>query len=165
MKNKQKNKNEIIYNLSVDSNLIHHTFSDIQESQLSDDSIEVIHVKNSTSKINYESLNRGKVSSQINSVISKNSTGSSTEQNLKHIAMTHTAITNSKPNLMISNSDVIASHGNSIGSFSFNDLFYLQQRGLTHTQCLTVLSESKLNEFISKTSSYHEIKEYIKDKI
>ncbi len=118
LEHSQKHKNQIEYQLSENSNLEHYSLSNIQKGQLQDDSINVIHSANSNSKIIYQSLNKGKVVSQVNSLVSKESIGCSTEQNLKHINLEKTAITNSKPNLMIYNNDIIASHGNSIGSFN-----------------------------------------------
>lgn len=157
LENTQKHKNQIEYALKKHSNLEHHSLSNIQKGQLQDDSINVIHSKNSHSKIIYQSLNKGKVVSQVNSLVDKNSIGCSTEQKLKHIVLEKTAITNSKPNLMISNNDIIANHGNSIGSFNTEDLFYLNQRGLTKEQAYLVLSSSINNEYLNQTN----IKEYL----
>lgn len=158
----QKHKNQIEYELTKESNLEHHALSNIQKGQLQDDSINVIHAPNSHSKVIYHSLNKGKVVSQINSLVAKESIGCSTEQNLKHIALEKTAITNSKPNLMIFNNDIVASHGNSIGSFNNEDLFYLGQRGLTKEQAYLVLASSITSEYISKTSIQEELINYLK---
>jgi Fe-S cluster assembly scaffold protein SufB len=162
LSHEQKHKNQIDYQLTKESNLEHYSLSNIQKGQLQDDSINVIHAQNSHSKINYQSLNKGKVVSQVNSLVAKESIGCSTEQNLKHITLEKTAITNSKPNLMISNNDIVASHGNSIGSFNSEDLFYLGQRGLTKEQAYLVLASSITSEYISKTEIQEELTNYLK---
>lgn len=162
LENEQKNKNKIDYQLLGESNIEHHALSNVQKGQLQDDSINVIHAANSHSKVIYQSLNKGKVVSQVNSLVAKESIGCSTEQNLKHIILEKTAITNSKPNLMISNNDIVASHGNSIGSFNNEDLFYLGQRGLTKEQAYLVLSSSITFEYINKTNIKEELTNYLK---
>jgi Fe-S cluster assembly scaffold protein SufB len=162
MENKQKHKNQIDYHLESESNLEHYSLSNIQKSQLQDDSINVIHAINSHSKITYKSINKGKVVSQVNSLVSQESIGCSTEQNLKHIVLEKSATTNSKPNLMIFNNDIIASHGNSIGSFNTEDLFYLGQRGLTKEQAYSVLTFSMIAEYISQTNIQTELINYLK---
>lgn len=158
----QRHKNQINYFLDPNAYLEHHSLCNIQKGQLQDDSINISHSQNSHSKVFYQSLNKGKISSQVNSLVPEESIGCSTEQNIKHIVLENSAITNSKPNLMIANNDIVASHGNSIGSFNKEDLFYLGQRGLTKEQSYTVLSLSTIENFISKTSIGLELKTYLK---
>lgn len=158
--NKQVQKNKIIYNLFPKSILAHQSFSNIGNGQIQDDSIEVFHSEESKSSIEYNSLNSGKISTQINSVIGELSSNAETSQKISHIVLNEKSITNSKPNLMISNPNVVASHGNSIGNFSENDLFYLSQRGLTKEQSINILSFSKFNNIISKSSLSKELLEY-----
>jgi len=160
----QKHKNQIDYQLTKESKLEHYSLSSIQKGQLQDDSINVVHDKNSNSKVVYQSLNKGKVVSQVNSLVEKESIGCSTEQNLKHIVLEKTAITNSKPNLMICNNDIVASHGNSIGSFNNEELFYLNQRGLTKEQAYTVLANSIIENYLSNTDIKDELINYLKGK-
>jgi Fe-S cluster assembly scaffold protein SufB len=162
IENTQKHKNQIDYQLAPESNLKHHSLSNIQKAQLQDDSINVVHAINSNSKVIYKSINKGKVVSQVNSLVAKESIRCSTEQNLKHIVLDKTAITNSKPNLMIFNNDIVASHGNSIGSFNTEDLFYLSQRGLTKEQSYSVLTSSMVTEYISQTNIQDELVSYLK---
>ncbi len=162
VQSKQRHKNDIVYTLEPESNLKHISFSDISEGQLQDDSLTIIHGNSSHSEIFYESLNRGKIASQINSVIPKQSNKCSTHQHIKHTVLNKHAITNSKPNLMIENPDVEASHGNSIGSFRNEDLFYLQQRGLSEEESYSVLSKSRINDFISKSPFVAELNSYLK---
>lgn len=161
----QRHKNQIDYLLKKNSSLEHFSLSNIQKGQLHDDSINVVHSESSHSKIYYQSLNRGKVSSQVNSLVNSESIGCSTEQKIKHIVLNASAITNSKPNLMISNNDIVASHGNSIGSFSKEDLFYLSQRGLTQEQSYSVLSSSIIYDYLSKSSIAEQLKKYLTGRI
>ncbi len=67
----------------------------------------------------------------------------------------------SKPNLEISNSDVLASHGNSIGSFDSENIFYLEQRGLTKENAIQILLESEVENFLAKTSIPDELRKYL----
>ncbi len=139
----KKHKNKITYNLEEDSELIHNSFTENTKGQLQDDSIEVVHSKKSKSKINYVSLNHGKVSTQVNSVIPKNADNCETYQLLSHLVLEPNAVTNSKPNLVIKNKNVLASHGNNIGGFNPEHLFYLNQRGINTEESKRILGKSK----------------------
>lgn len=158
MNNNQKQKNEIIYNLNDDAIINHFSFVDIQKGQLQDDSIEVLHNNKSSSFISYDSINKGKISSQLNSVIFKDSINCSTKQKIQHFVLDKNAITNSKPNLIIKNPNVIASHGNSIGGFNSDDLFYLKLKGLTQEQSEIILSKSKFDYFFESSPILNQIK-------
>lgn len=162
LNNLQRHKNKTIYNLKENSELINLNFSSIQIGQMQDDSIECIHDKNSKSKIYYESLNSGKISTQVNSIINNNAFDCEIQQKIKHICLHKNAVTNSKPNLIIENPQVLASHGNSIGSFNTNDLFYLEQRGLSKQIAYETLSNSILHKFIEQTTIPKELFNYIK---
>lgn len=161
--NPQKHKNKIIYELDEKSKLVHNSFSQNSERQLQDDSIEVFHSKESNSIINYTSLNKGHISTQINSIIGKHSEGSETHQHISHTVLSDKAITNSKPNLMIANNDVVASHGSSIGKISEDELFYLSQRGIDKECSAKILTESKLSFMLDKSQIQNEIMSYFKD--
>lgn len=158
---KQKSKYSTNYSLSNESQLNCNTLSIIQEEQYQDDSIQVIHGVNSSSKINYRSLTKGFTVSQVNSIIPEKATHSATEQHLKHTMLTDKAKIFSKPNLEISNSDVTASHGNSIGAIEKEHLFYLEQRGITENNAILLLLKSEINNFISQTSLEEELRTYI----
>lgn len=163
--NKQKHKNKVIYELSDKSILEHNSFSHNKYGQLQDDSIEVFHSKDSTSLINYLGLNYGHISTQINSVIGKHSEGSETHQKITHIALGDKSVINSKPNLMIANNDVVASHGNSIGKFSEEEFFYLSQRGISKERIHKILAESKLYFLLEKSRIKESVIKYYEDKI
>ena len=63
------------------------------------------------------------------------------------MALSNTAIINAKPNLMISNPNTIASHGNSIGNIDASTLFYLRQKGLNKDQAIALIITSLKNQF------------------
>lgn len=161
LNNNQKQKNSFHYLLESGSKLDLKSLSCIQEGQMLDDSIECTHGSQSESNILYESLNAGKITTQVNSIIGYYAKDCKTIQNLKHIALNKNVTINSKPNLMIENPNVVASHGSSTGSFSEHDLFYLGQRGLNKQQSINVLSKSKISKFISETSLEKELSKYI----
>lgn len=122
------------------------------EQQLHDNTIEIIHnAHHSTSLIEYLSLNGGKSVSQINSIIKENTIGNNTQQKIKHILLNENSQSYSKPNLMIYSPDVIAAHGNSIGSFNLEDLFYLQQRGISLEKAKKLIIQSYLVSYFEKT--------------
>ncbi len=158
----KKHKNKITYTLKENSSLIHNSFTENTNGQTQDDSIEVLHSKEAKSKINYVSLNHGKVSTQVNSVIPKDADNCETYQSLSHLVLEPNAITNSKPNLVIKNKNVLASHGNNIGGFNPEHLFYLKQRGLTDDIAKKILAKSKYfniiqnNYFADNLISYYD---------
>lgn len=160
--NMQKSKYNFNYYLGENSNLQANTLSVIEENQYQDDSIQVTHSFKSRSEINYRSLTKGITVSQINSIIPKNVAQSSTAQNIKHTMLIDKAKIFSKPNLEISNSNVSASHGNSIGTIDDEQFFYLQQRGVKEKRAIILLIESEVNNFLFKTSIPDELNAYNK---
>lgn len=150
-----KVKTDIQATLFEDASFCSRSLTHLQEKQLRDDTIEVVHQGQKTqSLIEYLSLNNGKSVSQINSVISDIAYHSETKQDIKHILLGEEAISNSKPNLMIENPEVIAAHGNNIGSFNPENIFYLKQRGLSALEAQKLITQSMLEDFCNKTH-YH----------
>lgn len=136
------------------------------EQQLHDSTIEIIHNGNhSKSLIEYLSLNGGKSVSQINSIVRENTIGNDTQQKIKHILLNENAQSYSKPNLMIFTPDVIAAHGNSIGSFNIEDLFYLQQRGLEQEKAKKIITQSYLDSYFEKTDFKEQLQSLFKGEI
>lgn len=156
----KKHKNKITYHLKEGSELVHNSFTENTKGQLQDDSIEVIHTKKSISKINYISLNHGKVSTQVNSVIPADADNCETYQLLSHLVLEPNAITNSKPNLVIKNKNVLASHGNNIGGFNPEHLFYLKQRGIDDNTSKKILAKSKYFNIIQDDSLLNNLISY-----
>lgn len=163
MHNRQQSKvkQDIQANISQASKLTLNILNYLELHQLKDDSIEVSHLgNNSISVINYLSLNGGKSVSQINSIIEENIEDCETHQKIKHIILNDKAQSFSKPNLMIKNPKVIASHGNSIGSFSKEYLFYLQQRGFNIEEAKKIINNSIIEHFCDNTEYSIQLKSY-----
>lgn len=158
---KSKVKLDLQAKIFKDSELTINVLNYLETHQLKDDSIEIYHLENdSTSIINYLSLNGGKSVSQINSVINENVENCETHQKIKHIILNDKAQSFSKPNLMIKNPNVIASHGNSIGSFSKEHLFYLQQRGFSLEEAKNIINKSMIEHFCENTIYSSQLKSY-----
>ena len=146
-------KNKFLFNLTEKSNLQTNYLSHITKKQFHDDSIEINHANESVSNIIYHSISDGILNCQVNSVINKTSNNCETHQKLKHLALSNTAIINAKPNLMISNPNTIASHGNSIGNIDASTLFYLRQKGLNKDQAIAIIITSLKNQFFENFSN------------
>lgn len=140
----QKEKNEIYCFISEKTTLKSKHIVWTKEIQLQDDSVEVFHKKNSISHLSYLGLNQGKIVSQFNSVIEKESSYCETYQKINHILLTSSAKSFCKPNLVIQNKNVVASHGNTIGKIQQEDLFYLNQRGISDIEAKKMILISKI---------------------
>ena len=160
----KKHKNNIQYFLSNKSEIEHNQFTENFYGQLQDDSIEITHKEKSISKINYISLNSGKISTQINSIIPFEANNCETTQLISHLVLEPNAVTKSKPNLVIKNKNVVASHGNNIGGFSQEDLFYLKQRGIKEERAKKILAKSKYLSIIENDSLRISLIKYYEDK-
>lgn len=144
-------KNNVIISTYMNSNVNIDILNDIKENQFKDDSFEIIHEdKNSISNISYLSLNSGQAASQINSIINKNAIESSLTQHIKHILTSEKSKSMSKPSLII-HSPTVASHGNTIGSYPEDWLFYLAQRGIDKETSYKIIKNSYIENFCSKT--------------
>lgn len=156
-----KTKVDIQCNLFQNSILNYNLLSKTQSKQLRDDTIEVIHKEsNSKSYINYFSLNNGKSVSQVNTVIQEESLNCETHQNIKHILMSEKAQSFSRPNLMIYNPEVIATHGNNMGTFPKDNLIYLQQKGFTEEKAIEIIINSIILNYCNKTPYFEQFKKY-----
>jgi hypothetical protein len=150
IENNTKIKNSFQYYLSDCSHLNIHHLSLIQENQYQDDSIEIFHSPNSNSNILYRSFTSGTTVSQVNSIINRDCENANTQQHLKHTLTHSKAKVFSKPNLEILNPNVTASHGNSIGSFSLDDLIYLNFRGIDNERAQKMIIESHVKSFYNE---------------
>lgn len=136
-------------------------FHCINKAQNRDDSFEVNHTcPNFHSEINYLVLNKGTAASQVNTYIAPDAPRSKSHQHLKHILLTDTSISYSKPNLMIENPDVEASHGNTMGGLNRDNLIYLQQRGISEEKAKIILSQSAIERASDTAFFSNLIKEY-----
>lgn len=131
----------------------------VQKKQLRDDFIEFEHLSPDTqSEIKYFAINGGKAVSQVNSIINTEAINSETHQHIKHILINETAQSFSKPNLMIQNPEVIASHGNSIGSYNDDEIFYLMQRGMPLETAKSIIQHGIINQALEIHPDYELIK-------
>lgn len=143
-------KNNLLINLFNNSQLETDIFINTHKRQTFDLTTEIVHKNSNThSQINFVGLNEGKLVSQINSIIEKNSFDCELQQHIKHILFNDNAMSYSKPSLMIS-SPCVASHGNSIGSIPEDWLFYLQAKGISPTNCLQIIKQSLQKTFFDK---------------
>lgn len=143
-------KNNLLLNLFEHSKVDAQVFINTLSHQLFDLTTEIVHKKSNTfSNINFIGLNKGKLVSQINSIIESDSKDCELHQHIKHILFNDDAMSYSKPSLMIS-SPCVASHGNSIGSIPEDWLFYLETKGISPNQCLNIIQESLTKSFIDK---------------
>lgn len=146
----QKLKNNISIHLADNAQIEINCLSLVGQQQYQDDSISVTHGKDSSSIINYRSFTNGFTVSQVNSIIPAQSQGAKTEQHLKHTMMSEGAKIFSKPNLEILNPNVVAGHGNSIGSISDDELRYLSFRGINEERANLLIVENETQNFILK---------------
>lgn len=156
-----KTKIDVKINLYKKSSVNFDSLINLGKGQIRDDSIEVTHLDvEGKSFINYISINGGKSVSQINSIIEEKAFNSETKQSIKHILLHENAQSFSKPNLMIKNPDVIAAHGNSIGSFQPEALFYLQQHGISQNMAKSLITRSMIENFCDNTKYSKQLLSY-----
>lgn len=157
---KSKIKIDSKVKLFKDASLIVNNFILTQHLQLRDDFIEVEHEEENTNSISYyTALNNGKSVSQINNIINKTAINSELSQHIKHILLSETGQSFSKPSLMI-HCPTIASHGNSIGSFPEEWLFYLMQKGINPSAAKDIIKKSIIHNFCSTTSYEQQFYDY-----
>lgn len=143
-------KNNLLVNLFDQAVLEADIFINNDRGQTFDLTTEIVHKSSKTnSTINFIGLNEGKLVSQVNSIIEKNSLDCQLQQHIKHILFNEDAMSYSKPSLMIA-SPCTASHGNSIGSIPEEWLFYLQTKGLSPEICLDIIKQSLQKSFFDK---------------
>lgn len=68
------------------------------------------------------------------------------------LLLSDSAIANAKPNLEIFADDVKASHGATISKLSREELFYLQTRGLSHSEAMSCLLQGYFREILQLVS-------------
>lgn len=136
----------------------------VQEKQLRDDFVEFEHSYSFTkSQLKYFSINGGKAVSQVNSFIPSDVVDCETHQHIKHILINDKAQSYSKPNLMIRNPNVIASHGNSIGSYGDEEIFYLMQRGIDLNNARKIIQNGIIDKALESHPDYEIVKGYFNE--
>ena len=156
-----KTKIEYMANLYREVIFTHSSLNYLQNAQVRDETIEVIHCeKNAHSASHYLALKHGRAVSQVNSIINETAYESETHQHIKHILLAENAQSFSRPNLMIKNPQVVASHGNSIGSFPEDILFYLMQRGISELETQALIVQSMIRDFCDTTDYAEQLATY-----
>ena len=110
--------------------------------------IDINHnVKNTNSNIINHGINysNNKLDFIINSRILKESINVNTNQDSKIILMQDNNC-HIKPNLLVDNNDIVASHASFIGHFNKDKLFYLACRGINYNNSIKLLVKSFLLE-------------------
>lgn len=117
-------------------NIIHeneHTFS----------SLNFKHILNDFSKVHFEALSK----------VSKNALFSQAYQNSNTILLSNDATIFANPHLEIDTNELKASHGATTGSLDEEELFYLQQRGLSYEKATYILLQAIESEIYDKISN------------
>ncbi len=103
--------------------------------------------KNTSSDVTNNGINlyNNRLDYAINGIIKKDSINTHCSQDSKIIIMEDNN-SSIKPNLIVDNSEIDASHSSYIGRFSLEKIFYLKSRGLEEKDCLKLLVSSFLLE-------------------
>lgn len=92
----------------------------------------------------------GIIEFNVSSFVPKNVKKCDVNQSARIINMTDNTCT-IKPNLFIDEEDVIANHSALIGTFSFDEIFYLESRGINKEEAESLLTSG----FLMKDITYH----------
>ncbi len=138
---KTKNKSEV-------SNLIHI----IHENQNTFSSLDFKHILDDSSKVHFEALSK----------ITKDALFSEAYQSSNTILLSNDAIIYANPHLEIETNELKASHGATTGSLNEEELFYLQQRGLSLKKATNILLKAIESKIYDKISN-QELKKLILD--
>lgn len=79
---------------------------------------------------------------QITTKVEKNSNNSKVDQENKTILFSEKANVISRPNLEILNKNSISNHNSAIGKFSVDEIYYLENRGLSYKKAQKILLNS-----------------------
>ena len=133
-------KEEEIVNLNGELSNFSSNFSSIAKNN-EDYHIVVNHNnKNTNSYISNKCIccNNSNMNITIDSVLSKGNTNCIIDQTTKVLTLGD-ANTKIEPNMFIDEDTVIAKHGSSIGTFSYDDIFYLMSRGIDNEVAIDLL--------------------------
>lgn len=110
------------------------------------------HVGHSNSKQFYRGIMDNKATAVFSGVshINKNSVKTDIEQTNNNILLSKYAKVHSKPQLIIHNDDVTASHGSTVGQLDEEALFYMRSRGIGHKRARVLLLTAFAEEVVDK---------------
>jgi len=92
--------------------------------------------------------------------INKNASKTKAYQKNNNILLSQQAKIHSKPQLIIENDDVVASHGSTVGQLDKEAIFYMQARGISKETAKTLMLIAFANEITEKINN-KEFKHYI----
>lgn len=149
--NEKEIDEEITINLNGEGSAVNYNFSTLT----SNDQKYVININHNNKHTTSNIINHGVVENdsklvfEVNARVKKGNIGSTLKQESKIIIM---GKNNSiiKPNLYIDEHDVDAYHGASIGTFSKEDIFYLESKGIPKNKCLELLINGFLKGHIGR---------------
>jgi Fe-S cluster assembly protein SufD len=87
--------------------------------------------------------------------IARGANGSQAYQVNKNLLLSSTAEVDTKPELMIDNDDVKASHGTTVGSLDPQELFYLHSRGISREIAEAMLCRGFADDVVMKAEELH----------
>ena len=99
-------------------------------------------------------------------LIEKGAIKSEAHQKNNNILLTKYAKVHSKPQLIIHNDDVVASHGSTVGQLDAEQLFYMRARGISEKKARTLLLKAFAEEVIDKIQipQYHFYVKFLTEK-
>lgn len=132
-------KEMIIVNLNGEKANINYNFKTICDNKELYDYYIYHNSKNTVSNIKNNGVaNNGSIIYQVSSYVPKNITGCVVNQNNRIINLGNNT-SEIKPNLYIDCNDIEASHAALIDKFTFDEIFYLQSRGISYDDALKLL--------------------------
>lgn len=142
-------KEMIIANLNGEKASIDYNFKTICDNKETYDYYIYHNAKNTISNIKNNGIaNNGSIIYQVSSFVPKDIIGCIVNQNNRIINLGNNK-SEIKPNLYIDCNDVEASHAALIDRFTFDEIFYLQSRGISYDDALNLLIKGFLLSDIS----------------
>lgn len=133
-------KEEEIINLNGELSTFSSNFSSITKSNENYNSIINHNNKNTSSYISNKCIccDNSNMNITIDSILPKGNTNCIMEQTTKVLILGEANV-KIEPNMFIDEDTVIAKHGSSIGTFSYDDIFYLISRGIPNEIAIDLL--------------------------
>lgn len=136
----KNNKEEEIIDLNGESSIFKSNFSSISTNEEEYHTIINHNNKNTNSYISNKSIgcDNSKISFVIDSILEKGNSNCIMDQTTKILTLGDVE-TKIEPNMFIEEDTVEASHGSVIGTFSYDDVFYLMSRGIKEQEAIDLL--------------------------
>lgn len=146
------NKEMSIINLNGENAKINYNLKTISKDFEKYNFLVYHNAKKTVSNIINNGVNilNGQLEFNVSSFVTKGTIGCDISQNNRIINLTNNTCM-IKPNLFIDENDVVANHSALIGTFSFDDIFYLMSRGIEKKEAEGLL----LKGFLLKNINYY----------